>query len=131
MPDKDRALVVEDCRTIAAILRHYLQLDGFDVLVEVDGASGLETARREQPRLIVTDLNLPGMGGLEMVKALRADDRTKDISIFMLTSDESPESESLARAVGADDYIFKPVQRRDLSDRVRAVMGRTERVVSG
>src|SRR5438876_711438 len=104
-PGKDRALIVEDSRTIAAIVKHFLQLEGFEVFVAADGVAGLEAARRERPGLIVTDLNLPGMGGLDMVKALRADDRTQDISIFMLTSDASPESETLARAVGADDYI--------------------------
>jgi DNA-binding response OmpR family regulator len=67
------------------------------------------------------------MGGLEMVKELRADDRTQDISIFMLTSDASPESENLARAVGADDYIVKPVQPQLLAARARAVMDRAEK----
>jgi DNA-binding response OmpR family regulator len=126
-PGKDRALIVEDSRTIAAIVKHFLQLEGFEVFVAADGVAGLETARRERPGLIVTDLNLPGMGGLEMVKALRADDRTQDISIFMLTSDASPESENLARAVGADDYIVKPVQPQLLAARARAVMDRAEK----
>ena len=126
-PGKDRALIVEDSRTIAAIVKHFLQLEGFEVFVAADGAAGLETARRERPGLIVTDLNLPGMGGLEMVKALRADDRTQDISIFMLTSDASPETESLARSVGADDYIVKPVQPQLLAARARAVMDRAEK----
>ncbi len=101
--DKERALIVEDSRTIAAIVKHYLQLEGFDVLVASDGVVGLETAVRERPNLIVTDLNLPGMDGIDMVRALRADSRTHDIAIFMLTSDESAETERQARAVGADD----------------------------
>ena len=127
-PEKVRALVVEDSRTIAAIVKHYLQVEGFEVLVASDGVVGLETAVRERPHVIVTDLNLPGMGGMDMVRALRADTRTHDIAIFMLTSDGSADTERQARAVGADDYILKPVEPRCLAARVRAVMDRAERV---
>ena len=117
-----RALVVEDSRTIASIVRHYLQLEGFEVLVAADGIVGLETARRERPRVIVTDLNMPGMGGLEMVRALRADAGTRDIAILMLTSDESPDTKQQAMAAGADEYILKPVDPQRLAARVRAVV---------
>ena len=85
----------------------------------------VETARRERPALIVTDVNMPGMGGLDMVKALRADARTRDITICMLTSDESAEAKQQALAVGADDYLVKPVEPRRLAAHVRAVMDRT------
>jgi two-component system alkaline phosphatase synthesis response regulator PhoP len=128
---KDRALIVEDSSTIAAILKHFLQLEGFEVFVASDGVAGLDAARRERPDLIVTDLNLPGMDGLAMVRALRADDRTQDASIFMLTSDASPESERLARAVGADEYLVKPVPPRHLAARARAVMNDVERAARG
>ena len=128
---KDRALIVEDSSTIAAILKHFLQLEGFEVFVASDGEAGLDAARRERPDLIVTDLNLPGMDGLAMVRALRADDRTQDASIFMLTSDTSPESERLARAVGADEYLVKPVPPRHLAARARAVMNDVERAARG
>ena len=121
-PDNTRVLVVEDSRTIASIARHYLQLEGFEVLVAADGAVGLETAMRERPRAIVTDLNMPGMSGLDMVKALRADTGTRDIAILMLTSDESPETERQAMAAGTDEYILKPVDPQRLAARVRAVV---------
>ncbi len=121
-PDNTRVLVVEDSRTIASIVRHYLQLEGFEVLVAADGAVGLETAMRERPRAIVTDLNMPGMSGLDMVKALRADTGTRDIAILMLTSDESPETERQAMAAGTDEYILKPVDPQRLAARVRAVV---------
>ena len=127
-PEHARALIVEDSRTIAAIMKHHLQVEGFEVFVASDGVIGLETAVRERPNLIVTDLNLPGMDGMEMVRALRADARTHDIAIFMLTSDDSAETERRARAVGADDYILKPVEPKCLAARVRAVMDRAERV---
>ena len=121
-PDNTRALIVEDSRTIASIVRHYLQLEGFEVLIAADGVAGLETARRERPRVIVTDVNMPGMGGMDMVRALRADAGTRDIAILMLTSDESPETEQQAMAAGADAYILKPVDPQRLAARVRAVV---------
>ena len=120
--DNKRALIVEDSRTIASIVRHYLQLEGFEVLVAPDGTVGLETARRERPRVIVTDVNMPGMSGLDMVRALRADAGTRDIAILMLTSDESAETEQQAMAAGADEYILKPVDPQRLAARVRAVV---------
>ena len=128
---KDRALIVEDSSTIAAIIKHFLQLEGFEVFVAPDGVAGLDAARRERPDLIVTDLNLAGMDGLAMVRALRADDRTQDAAIFMLTSDASPESERLARAVGADEYLVKPVPPRHLAARARAVVNDVERAARG
>ena len=121
-----RALVVEDSRTIACVVKHYLQLEGFEVLLAADGVVGLETARRERPGVILTDLNMPGMDGLDMVRALRADARTQDITICMLTSDERAETEREARAIGADDYILKPMEPRCLAARVRGVMERAE-----
>ncbi len=121
-PDNTRALIVEDSRTIASIVRHYLQLQGFEVLVATDGVVGLETARRERPCVIVADVNMPGMSGLDMVKALRADPDTRDIAILMLTSDESPETAKQAIAAGADEYILKPVDPQRLAARVRAVV---------
>ena len=120
--DNKRALIVEDSRTIASIVKHYLQLEGFEVLVAADGAVGLETAFRERPRVIVTDVNMPGMSGLDMVKALRADAGTRDIAILMLTSDESAETEQQAMAAGADEYVLKPVDPQRLAARVRAVV---------
>lgn len=122
--DKPRALVVEDCRTIAAIVKRFLERDGFEVLVATEGLSGLETARRERPRVIVTDLNMPGMDGLDMVKALRADARTQHVAILVLSSDERSECETQALAAGADDYILKPVKPDILAARARAAIDR-------
>jgi DNA-binding response OmpR family regulator len=121
----ERVLVVEDSRTIAAVVKYYLELEGFEVLVATDGLIGLETARRELPHVIVADLNMPGMDGLAMVKELRADARTRDIAIAMLTSEASVESETLAFAGGADDYMLKPVEPRRLAARVKALAARS------
>jgi two-component system phosphate regulon response regulator PhoB len=124
--EKSRVLIVEDDPTITAVVKYFLELEGFKVFVAKDGLIGLETARRERPRVIVTDLNMPGMDGLTMVKALRADELTHDISILMLTSEESVESETMALTLGADDYVLKPVEPRRLVARIKALLIRSK-----
>jgi type IV pilus assembly protein PilB len=123
---KERVLIVEDSQTIASVVKYYLELEGFEVAVAKDGLSGLETARRELPGVIVTDLNMPGMDGLAMVKALRAGALTQDIAVLMLTSVDSVESETQALAAGANDYILKPVEPRRLAARVKALLSRSQ-----
>jgi type IV pilus assembly protein PilB len=118
-------LVVEDSRTIASVVKYYLELEGFEVRLAVNGLIGLDIARRERPRVIVADVNMPGMDGFAMVKALRADERTHHIAIAMLTSEGSVESEAQAFAAGADDYILKPVEPRRLAARVKALLARS------
>jgi DNA-binding response OmpR family regulator len=96
------------------------------VLVAPDGMVGLETAFRERPDVVITDVNMPGMGGVAMVKALRADARTADLRIIMLTSEASVESETEGLSAGADDYLLKPVEPRRLAARVKALMARSQ-----
>ena len=123
--DKPSVLVVEDSRTIASVVKYYLELEGFEVRLAANGLIGLELARSERPHVIVADVNMPGMDGFAMVKALRADPRTHDVAIAMLTSEESVESEAHAFAAGADDYILKPVEPRRLAARVKSLVARS------
>jgi CheY-like chemotaxis protein len=122
----ERILIVEDSPTVVTVLKYFLELDGFQVLVADNGAAGLETAKREHPRVILTDVKMPGMDGMTMVKALRADAETRDIAIMMLTSESSVESEAEGLAAGADDYILKPVEPRRLAARVKALFTRLQ-----
>jgi CheY-like chemotaxis protein len=122
---RGRVLVVEDSRTISSVVKYFLELEGFEVFVAEDGLLGLEMALREQPDVIVSDVNMPGMGGVEMVRALRADARTSEVGIIMLTSESSVESETEGLAAGADDYILKPVEPRRLAARVKALLARS------
>jgi DNA-binding response OmpR family regulator len=94
------------------------------LLMAENGHLGLEVALRELPDVIVSDVNMPGMGGLEMVKALRGDPRTSEAGIIMLTSESSLDSETDGLAAGADDYILKPVEPRRLAARVKALRAR-------
>jgi type IV pilus assembly protein PilB len=123
---KERVLIVEDDRTITSVVKYFLELEGFEVAVAKDGLIGLEAAKRELPQVIVTDFNMPGMDGVVMVKALRADPRTRDIAILMLTSEDSVDSETRALAAGADDYILKPVEPRRLAARVKTLLARSK-----
>ena len=124
---KERVLVVEDSPTIASVVKYFLELEGFEVLVAKDGNSGLEAAKRKHPQVIVTDYNMPGMDGMAMVKALRAEAETRGIAVLMLTSEDSVEKEAQALEAGVDDYILKPVEPRRLAARVRAVLARSQR----
>ena len=120
-----KVLVVEDSATIASVVKYFLDLEGFEVLLADNGLAGLEMAFRECPDVIISDVNMPGMGGVAMVKALRGDSRTAQVRILMLTSESSVESESEGLAAGADDYILKPVEPRRLAARVKALLARS------
>src|SRR5262245_1451497 len=116
-------LVVDDERQIAEIARDYLQHAGFTVLVARDGQEALAAARRQRPDLVVVDLGLPGLDGLDVAATLRRD---SNVPIIMLTArvDESDRIRGLE--VGADDYVTKPFSPRELVARVRAVLRRSD-----
>ena len=122
---RGKVLVVEDSPTIASVVKYFLELEGFEVLLADNGDLGLEMALRERPDVIVSDVNMPGMGGIAMVKALRSDARTSQARIMMLTSESSVESETEGLEAGADDYLLKPVEPRRLAARVKALRARS------
>jgi DNA-binding response OmpR family regulator len=117
-------LVVDDELQIAEIARDYLRLAGFDVIVIGDGVRALETARGRRPDLVVLDLGLPGLDGLEVARTLR---KESDVPIIMLTARVTEDDRLQGLEIGADDYITKPFSPRELVARVRAVLRRSER----
>lgn len=119
-------LVVDDEPQIAAIARDYLDRAGFRVLTAGDGVSALRLARTEQPALLVLDLMLPGMDGLDVARALREDPATHQMPIIMLTARVEETDRLIGLELGADDYITKPFSPRELVARVRAVLRRSE-----
>jgi type IV pilus assembly protein PilB len=121
---KRRVLVVEDSPTIMSVIKYFLELEGFEVLAAGDGQVGLDLALRERPDVIVSDVQMPLMTGVEMVTALRADAAMAGVRILMLTSEDSVEAETRGLEAGADDYILKPVEPRRLAARVKALLGR-------
>jgi two-component system, OmpR family, alkaline phosphatase synthesis response regulator PhoP len=116
-------LVVEDERQIAEIARDYLQRDGFKVIVSGDGRDALRLARERRPHLVVLDLGLPGLDGLDVARRLR---RESTIPIIMLTARVEEADRLAGLEIGADDYIPKPFSPRELVARVRAVLRRVE-----
>ncbi len=115
-------LVVDDEAKIVQQARDYLEKDGLRVISAGTGDLALAHARRERPDLIVLDLNLPGMDGLEVCRALR---RQSDVPIIMLTARVDETDRLIGLELGADDYITKPFSPRELAARVRAVLRRT------
>ena len=117
-------VIVEDDKDTAEIVRMYLASDGHRVLVANDGISGLELARQSSPDLVVLDLMLPGMDGMQVCRALREE---SDVAIVMLTARVGEEDRLAGLELGADDYVVKPFSPRELAARVRAVLRRTAR----
>ena len=116
-------LVVEDEPRIAQIVRDYLQHAGFGVVTTADGQEALSLASQQRPDLVVLDLGLPRLDGLEVARRLR---RENDIPIIMLTARVEESDRLIGLEVGADDYVTKPFSPRELVARVRAVLRRVE-----
>ncbi len=120
-------LVVEDERDTRELVRFHLEQEGFAVLEAESGDDALTDVAEERPALVVLDLTLPGTGGLEVCRRLRAADATRTIPIVMLTARAAEADRVLGLELGADDYVTKPFSPRELVARVRAVLRRTHR----
>lgn len=120
----DRLLVVEDDEDILQLLTFTLESAGFDVMSASDGRSGLEIATREQPELVILDLMLPGMSGLDVCKELKRLPATAEIPVIMLTARGEEVDRIVGLELGADDYVVKPFSPRELVLRIRAVLKR-------
>jgi len=121
---KEKILVVDDEEDILELVRYNLSREGYKILCAASGEEGLKTARSENPDLIVLDLMLPGVDGLDVTKRLKADDATRKIPIVMLTA-KGEESDIVAGLeLGAEDYITKPFSPKVLVARIRAVLRR-------
>nr|WP_200904387.1 response regulator transcription factor [Streptomyces yangpuensis] len=120
-----RVLVVDDDPTVSEVVAGYLERAGFTVHRAVDGPSALEAAARHRPDLVVLDLMLPGMDGLEVCRRLRASGTwAHTLPVVMLTARGDEEDRILGLEVGADDYVTKPFSPRELVLRVRSVLRR-------
>ncbi|MGL4650732.1 MAG: response regulator [Caldilineaceae bacterium] len=120
-----RILVVEDEPALVETLEYTLSRQGYDVSVAMDGLAALETARREQPDLIVLDLMLPRMDGYEVCRVLRQE---MSVPILMLTARTDEVDKIVGLEVGADDYMTKPFSMRELTARVKALLRRVRLV---
>ncbi len=121
-------LVVEDELKIARLVRDYLQQAGFAVLEAADGASALAMARSEKPDMVVLDLGLPEVDGLDVTRRLRA---ASAVPIIMLTARSEESDRIVGLELGADDYIVKPFSPKELVARIRAVLRRADATLGG
>ena len=120
-------LVAEDDTDIADLIALYLRKAGWQAHLETDGGEALAWARQESPDLIVLDVMLPGMSGLEVCRALRADAQTAAIPIIMVTARADERDRIMGLELGADDYLGKPFSPNELVARIRALIRRIER----
>jgi len=118
---RHRVLVVEDEPALAESVKYALETEGFEVLVADTGVSGLESARVNQPDLVLLDLMLPGMSGLDVCRQIRT---SSDVPIIMLTAKDAESDKVAGLELGADDYMTKPFSMRELTARVRAHLRR-------
>jgi DNA-binding response OmpR family regulator len=120
MPKK--ILVVDDEPQIVKVLKAYLEKAGFQVLTAADGKVALSTFQREKPDFVILDLNLPGIDGLDVCKAIRHD---SNVPILMLTARVEEADKLIGLELGADDYVIKPFSPREVVARVRTIFRRT------
>jgi two-component system, OmpR family, alkaline phosphatase synthesis response regulator PhoP len=121
-----RVLVVDDDHQIVRLLRSYLEQAGFQVMTAYDGEAALRDARRERPDLLLLDIMLPDRDGWEVTRQLRRDERLAALPIIMLTARVESSDKIVGLELGADDYITKPFNPREVVARVRAVLRRAQ-----
>jgi len=122
---KSTILVIDDEADLVELVEYNLHREGYEVVCASDGKAGLQSARHHLPDLIVLDIMMPNIDGLEVCRALRADDRCGDVPIIMLTAKAAEADRIVGLELGADDYVTKPFSPRELVARVKAVLRRT------
>jgi two-component system phosphate regulon response regulator PhoB len=126
---RPRILIIEDERGLTDVLTYNLEREGYDVAVSHDGQEGLRKAQMQLPDLILLDLMLPTMNGLDVCRELRAGERTRAIPILMLTAKAEETDQVVGFTMGADDYVTKPFSVKVLLQRLKALQRRNEQAV--
>jgi two-component system alkaline phosphatase synthesis response regulator PhoP len=121
---KNTILIVEDEKDIVKMLEYNLKKEGFKVLSVRNGEDAIDAAKSEHPELIILDLMLPGIDGLEVCKTLKGDAKTASIPVIMLTAKSQESDKVVGLELGADDYVTKPFSPRELIARIKAVLRR-------
>src|SRR5437899_820311 len=121
-----RILIIEDERGLTDVLTYNLEREGYEVSVAHDGQEGLRKAQMQLPDLILLDLMLPTLDGLEVCRELRAGERTRQVPILMLTAKSEETDQVVGFSLGADDYVTKPFSVKVLLQRIKALQRRVE-----
>jgi phosphate regulon transcriptional regulator PhoB len=122
--ERRKVLVIEDERDIRELVRVNLEAEGFSVLEAGDGELGLALVKRERPAAVILDLMLPGLGGLEVCRRIRAEETTARMPVVVLTARSAEADKVVGLEIGADDYVTKPFSPRELTARVKALLRR-------
>ena len=120
---KNRILVIDDDENISKVIRLYLEKEGMEVLLAADGKTGLELFSKDNPDLVLLDIMMPEMDGIEVIKNIRRDSA---VPVIMLTAKGDTFDKVLALELGADDYSVKPFEPKELIARIKAVIRRSE-----
>jgi DNA-binding response OmpR family regulator len=120
-----KILIVEDMESVVTLLRSLLEREGFQVTTAPDGVEALEAVRRDKPDLVLLDLMLPGLDGLEVCRRIRHDPLTAHLPIIILSGKEEETDKVIGLEIGADDYITKPFQANELIARVKSRLRRS------
>jgi len=117
-----KILVVDDDKTTRKLLSLYLKAKGYEVVTAENGLDAMEKLGTENINLVVTDMNMPYMDGIELTKHLRADDSWKDIPILMVTTEADDDERKKAYEMGVDDYLVKPANAEQISDSIKKIL---------
>jgi len=123
-----KILIVEDDHDVVKLLKYNLEKEGFKVNYTTDGSLALAEIRRGEPDLVILDLMLPGLDGLEICRQLRRTEKYSSMPLLMLTARDEEADRVVGLEMGADDYVTKPFSMRELTARVRAIVRRMERM---
>ena len=123
---RPRILIIEDERGLTDVLTYNLQREGYETVVAHDGQEGLRKAQMHLPDVILLDLMLPGLNGLDVCRELRAGERTRNVPIIMLTAKAEETDHVVGFSLGADDYVTKPFSVKVLLQRIKALQRRIE-----
>lgn len=126
--DKELILVIDDEMHILELIKYNLEKEGYRVIVCENGEEGLEAIERDRPHLVILDLMLPGIDGLEVCRRIRGNSSTAALPVLMLTAKGEEIDKVLGLETGADDYLTKPFGIRELTARVRALLRRSTRL---
>ena len=117
-----KILVVDDDKTTRKLLGLYLKAKGYEIVTAENGLDALEKLGTESINLVVSDMNMPYMDGIELTKNIRADDNLKGIPIIMVTTEADDDEKKKARDAGVDDYLVKPANAEQISDSVKKIL---------
>lgn len=128
---KDKILLIEDEEDIASLIKLQAELSGYKMIVETDGLNGLRAVERERPDLIILDIMIPGLNGLDVCRKVKNSNESKQIPIILISAKSEELDVVLGLELGADDYVTKPFSPKVLFSRVKAVLRRKNELKTG